>query len=45
MEQSTANIMYFALARRLYPASGYKSETGGYLANLRDSTNIGSHSS
>ena len=35
MEHSSANIMYFALAARLYPDSGYKSETGGYLANLR----------
>jgi len=40
VEHSSANIMYFALAARLYPDSGYKSETGGYLANLRTSTNI-----
>lgn len=32
--------MYFALAARLYPDSGYKAETGGYLANLRSSTSI-----
>ena len=40
VEHSSANIMYFALAARLYPDSGYKSETGGYLENLRTSTNI-----
>ena len=40
VEQSTANIMYFSLAKKLYPNSGYKSETGGYLRNLRNSTNI-----
>ena len=40
MEQSTANIMYFSLAEKLYPESGYYAETGGYLANLRNSTNI-----
>ena len=40
MEQSTANIMYFSLAEQLYPESGYYAETGGYLANLRNSTNI-----
>ena len=32
--------MYFALARQLYPNSGYHSETGGYLQNLRNSTSI-----
>ena len=40
VEQSTANIMYFSLAKKLYPNSGYHSETGGYLQNLRNSTNI-----
>ena len=40
VEQSTANIMYFSLAEKLYPNSGYHSETGGYLQNLRNSTNI-----
>ena len=40
MEHSSANIMYFALAARLYPESGYRSETGGYLENLRTSTSI-----
>ena len=40
VEQSTANIMYFSLAEKLYPNSGYNSETGGYLQNLRNSTNI-----
>ena len=40
VEQSTANIMYFSLAEKLYPESGYYAETGGYLANLRNSTNI-----
>ena len=40
MEHSSSNIMYFALAARLYPKSGYKSETGGYLSNLRNSTSI-----
>ena len=40
VEQSTANILYFSLAEKLYPESGYFSETGGYLANLRNSTNI-----
>ena len=32
--------MYFAMAKKLYPNSGYYSETGGYLKNLRDSTSI-----
>ena len=32
--------MYFALAKKLYPNSGYHAETGGYLQNLRSSTNI-----
>ena len=40
MEQSTANIMYFSLAEKLYPGTGYYRETGGYLGNLRNSTNI-----
>jgi len=40
VEHSSANIMYFALAARLYPESGYRSETGGYLENLRTSTSI-----
>ena len=40
VEQSTANIMYFSLAEKLYPESGYYAETGGYLSNLRNSTNI-----
>ena len=40
VEHSSANIMYFALAARLYPDSGYRSETGGYLENLRSSTSI-----
>ncbi len=40
VEQSTANIMYFSLAKQLYPESGYYAETGGYLSNLRNSTNI-----
>merc|ERR1719341_2178362 len=40
VEHSSANIMYFALAARLYPESGYRSETGGYLENLRSSTSI-----
>ena len=40
VEQSTANIMYFSLAEKLYPNTGYHSETGGYLQNLRNSTNI-----
>ena len=39
MEHSSANILYFELARKLYPNSGYKVETGGYLQNLRNSTN------
>jgi len=41
VEQSTSNIMYFTLAEVVYPGnSGYAAETGGYLANLRNSTNI-----
>jgi len=40
VEQSTSNIMYFSLAKKLYPESGYYAETGGYLRNLRESTNI-----
>ena len=40
VEQSTANILYFALAKKLYPNSGYHAETGGYLQNLRNSTSI-----
>jgi Zn-dependent M16 (insulinase) family peptidase len=40
VEHSSANILYFELAQRLYPNSGYKVETGGYLRNLRNSTNI-----
>ena len=40
VEQSTANIMYFSLAEKLYPGTGYYRETGGYLGNLRNSTNI-----
>ena len=32
--------MYFALAQKLYPSSGYQAETGGYLHNLRTSTSI-----
>ena len=32
--------MYFALAQKLYPHSGYHAETGGYLQNLRNSTSI-----
>ena len=28
MEQSTSNIMYFSLAKKLYPESGYYAETG-----------------
>ncbi|XP_023322562.1 uncharacterized protein C05D11.1 [Eurytemora carolleeae] len=40
VEHSSSNIMYFALAEALYPGSGYESETGGYLQNLRNSTNI-----
>ena len=41
MEHSSSNIMYFALARILYPGnSGYYAETGGYLQNIRNSTNI-----
>ena len=35
-----ANLMYFALAQKLYPSSGYQAETGGYLHNLRTSTSI-----
>ena len=41
MEHSSANILYFELAKKLYPNSGYNVETGGYLQNLRNSTNIG----
>ena len=40
VEQSTSNIMYFSLAEKLYPGSGYFYEAGGYLQNLRNSTNI-----
>lgn len=41
VEQSPSNIMYFALSKVLYPGnSGYSAETGGYLGNLRNSTNI-----
>ena len=40
VEQSLANLMYFALAQKLYPSSGYQAETGGYLHNLRTSTSI-----
>lgn len=41
VEQSSANVMYFALAKKLYPGdSGYSQETGGYLENLRSSTTI-----
>ena len=40
MEHSSANILYFELAKKLYPNSGYNVETGGYLQNLRNSTNI-----
>jgi len=41
VEHSSANILYFELAKKLYPNSGYNVETGGYLQNLRNSTNIG----
>jgi len=40
VEHSSANILYFELAKKLYPNSGYQVETGGYLQNLRNSTNI-----
>jgi len=41
VEQSTSNIMYFSLAKAVYPQeSGYAQETGGYLHNLRNSTSI-----
>ena len=40
VEHSSANILYFELAKKLYPNSGYNVETGGYLQNLRNSTNI-----
>lgn len=40
VETSSSNMMYFALAKRLYPNSGYNAETGGYLDNLRTSTSI-----
>jgi len=40
VEHSSANIMYFAMAQKLYPESGFNKETGGYLKNLRESTNI-----
>ena len=32
--------MYFSLAEKLYPGSGYFYEAGGYLQNLRNSTSI-----
>jgi predicted Zn-dependent peptidase len=40
VEHSSANILYFELAKKLYPNSGYNVETGGYLQNLRNSTSI-----
>merc|ERR1711892_436144 len=40
VEHSSANILYFELVKKLYPNSGYHAETGGYLQNLRNSTNI-----
>jgi len=41
VENTASNIMYFALAKMIYPGdSGYDVETGGYLKNLRESTNI-----
>merc|ERR1711892_799888 len=40
VEHTSANILYFELAKKLYPNSGYNVETGGYLQNLRNSTNI-----
>jgi len=41
VENTASNLMYFSLANIIYPGeSGYEVETGGYLRNLRNSTNI-----